>query len=179
MAEPLSMAAYHDAVIGTLKALPWVADADTYPENTTQLVTPAVYLSVDGWDPKSNIGGQPSVSLSVSLYIVVDRASATITKPDIYIRTAAADLTQWIDGQQFGLPYIDGAVFVSAEPDAFDPAMDDYLVWRITYEQGAAFGADPFARGGVPVKGVWLGKVPEVGAAHVADYRKIYEAPNE
>lgn len=179
MAEPLSMAAYHAAVISSLKALPWVEDADTYPETSTQLVTPAVYLSVDGWEPKSNTSGQPSVSLSVSLYIVVDRASATITKPDIYVRTAAADLTQWVDGQHFGLPHIDGGVFISAEPDAFDPQMDDYLVWRISFEQGAAFGADPFARAGVPVKGIWLGKAPEIGTGNIADYRKIYEAPDE
>ena len=179
MADPLSLAVYHHAVIETLRQLPWVADADTYPENRTQLVTPAIYLSVESWNPCSNPSGQPSVTLSVSLFIVVERSSATITKPDIYIRSAAADLTQWLDGQQFGLPHIEGAIFVSAEVDAFDPQLDDYLVWRISFEQQAAFGADSFAQSGASLKGVWLGKAPDIGNGHMADYRKIYEVPNE
>lgn len=179
MADPLSLAVYHHAVIETLRQLPWVADADTYPENRTQLVTPAIYLSVDSWNPCSNTSGQPSVTLSVSLFIVVDRSSATLTKPDIYIRSAAADVTQWLDGQQFGLPYVDGAEFISAEADAFDPQFDDYLVWRINFEQQAAFGADPFAQSGSLLKGVWLGKAPDIGMGHVMDYRKIYEVADE
>ncbi|VFS10573.1 Uncharacterised protein [Citrobacter koseri] len=32
MAEPLLLAQYHDAVIGALKKIEWVRDADAYPE---------------------------------------------------------------------------------------------------------------------------------------------------
>ncbi|WP_309544869.1 hypothetical protein [Citrobacter koseri] len=41
--------------------------------------------------------------------------------------------------------------------------MDDYLVWRISYTQSAAFGADPFAQLNAPLKAVWLGKAPDIG----------------
>jgi hypothetical protein len=57
--------------------------------------------------------------------------------------------------------------------------MDDYLVWRISYEQVAAFGTDPDAVTAGPLKGVWLGKAPDIGSAHINDYRKIYEAKDE
>ena len=176
MAEPLLLGAYHRAVLGSLRKLSWVKDADTYPEKITQLVTPAVYLSVEGWDPAATSAGQTNVSLSASLYVVIDRSSDIEEKPDIYVRAAAADITQWIEGQQFGLPHIEPAIFMGASEDNFDPNMDDYLVWRISYEQLAAFGADPTAITRALIKKAYLGVVPDVGEEHVADYRLIYQA---
>lgn len=74
MAEPLCMASWHTAVLDALKKLKWIRDADTYPERVTQLVTPAVFLAVDGWDAKSNADGQMTVVLSAALWVLVDRA---------------------------------------------------------------------------------------------------------
>lgn len=74
MAEPLCMASWHTAVLDALKKLKWINDADTYPERVTQLVTPAVFLAVDGWDAKSNADGQMTVVLSAALWVLVDRA---------------------------------------------------------------------------------------------------------
>ncbi|MGJ7685781.1 hypothetical protein [Escherichia coli] len=74
MAEPLCMASWHAAVLDALKKLKWINDADTYPERVTQLVTPAVFLAVDGWDAKSNADGQMTVVLSAALWVLVDRA---------------------------------------------------------------------------------------------------------
>lgn len=176
MAEPLFIASYHAAVLAALKKLKWVRDADIYPERVTQLTTPAVFFSVDGWDAQSNADGQMRVVLSASLWVLIDRAATSdIGKPDIYIRAVAADLTQWIDGQTFGLERVDPAVFISADADETDPAMDDYLVWQITFNQGVSFGEDPFATGNLPLQRVWMGIAPEIGKQHVDDYRLIYE----
>ncbi|HEB0857324.1 TPA: hypothetical protein RY260_005305, partial [Citrobacter freundii] len=72
------------------------------------------------------------------------------------------------------------AVFTTAERDEFDPRMDDYLVWRISFTQAAAFGTDPFANNGMPLQQAWLGAAPDTGRNHVDDYQLIWEAqPDE
>lgn len=184
MAEPLLLAQYHDAVTAALKNIEWVRDADAYPEKNVPrfsgLNTPAVYFTINSWEQAGGNEGQLNVDLSCDLFVVVDSAGAGITRPEIFLRTAAADITQWIDGQRFGLTQIEPAVFTAAERDEFDPRMDDYLVWRISFTQSAALGSDPFARAGSPLSSVWLGVSPDIGRQHVADYQLIYEAkPDE
>lgn len=179
MAEPLLMGQYHDAVMGALKRISWVRDADAYPDKNipkfSGLITPAVYFTINRCSNAGGNEGQLSVELDCDLFIVVDAAGSNTERPEIFLRSAMADITQWINGQQFGLPHIEPAVFNSGERDEFDPRMDDYLVWRVNYSQVAAFGADPFPAG-APLKKIWLGEAPDIGSAHVNDYRLIWEA---
>lgn len=135
-----------------------------------------MYFTINSWEQAGGNEGQLNIGLTCDLFVVVDAAGAGISSPEIFVRTAAADITQWIDGQQFGLGHIEPAVFTSAERDEFDPRMDDYLVWRLSFTQSAAFGVDPFARFNAPLKAAWLGKAPDIGRAHVDDYKLIYEA---
>lgn len=184
MAEPLSLAEYHAAVMSSIREqLSWVRDADTYPEKNIPryagLVTPAVYFTLNGWDSLEGNEGQLNVDLSCDLFVVIDSGSNDIQKPDIYLRTAAADLTQWLNGQTFGLSSVEPAVFTSAEKDDFDPRMDDYLVWRLSFTQSAAFGTDPFVPAGAPLREVWLGEAPNIGRKHIEDYTLIYEAKSD
>lgn len=184
MAEPLLLAKYHDAVTAALKNIEWVRDADAYPERNVPhfsgLTTPAVYFTINSWEQGGGNEGQLNVELSCDLFIVVDSSGAGITRPEIFLRTAAADITQWIDGQQFGMTQIEPAVFIDAARDEFDPRMDDYLVWRISFTQGAAFGSDPFVRTSNSLSTAWLGVSPDIGRQHVDDYQLIYEAkPDE
>ncbi|MEZ2829036.1 hypothetical protein [Serratia liquefaciens] len=176
MPTPILMAHYHEAVLSALREISWVTDADDYPETVTQLATPAVYFSIIGWKNVPSGDGQLRVEFEHDLFVVVDRsATADISKPQIYVRTAAADLSQWIEGQTFGLEGLEPAQFVSADPDEFDPEMAAYIVWRITFTQVAAMGEDPFESKAGPLKKVFLGKAPNIGSAHVDDYRLIYE----
>lgn len=179
MAEPLLMSHYHESVIASLKKLSWVKEADSYPQITAQLNTPAVYLAVDEWETAATSDGQLRVLITASLYVVVDRLAQTAEKPAIKLRAAAADLTQWIEGQQFGLDNVEPATFKKASEGILDPNMNDYLVWRIIFEQGVTFGVDPFASTGVPIQGVWLGSKPNIGEQHIADYRLIYEGKGD
>ncbi|HBV8468042.1 TPA: hypothetical protein MD734_005347, partial [Citrobacter freundii] len=144
------------------------------------LTTPAVYFSINSWEQGGGNEGQLGVNLTCDLFVVVDAAGSGVSQPEIFVRTAAADITQWIDGQQFGLGHIEPAVFTTAERDEFDPRMDDYLVWRISFTQAAAFGTDPFANNGMPLQQAWLGAAPDTGRNHVDDYQLIWEAqPDE
>lgn len=176
MPQPVSIPNYYESVLDALRGISWVRNADSYPEEKTQLATPAVFLSIANWSPGDGVTtGQSSIALECELYIVCDRSATTeIKRPAVFVQSCAADLTQWIAGHQFDIEGLEGAVFKGAEPDAFDPNLDDYLVWRIDFSQGAVMGADPFESKGGPFKGVFLGKAPDIGSAHVNDYRQIY-----
>ena len=176
MPKPILMASYHDAILSALREIEWVVYADDYPEVVTQLETPAVYLSIAGWEKTDGSDGQLRVEFEHDLFVVVDRSATNeITKPQVYIRTAAADLSQWIEGKTFGLEGLEPAQLDRVGPDDFDLALDDYIVWRVSFTQVAAMGEDPFESKAGPLKKVFLGKAPNIGSAHVDDYRLIYE----
>ncbi len=141
------MGAWHQAVIDSLKQIPWVEDADEYPEKVTQLVTPAVFVDVPGWDKAHFADGQTRVTLKCDLFVVTDRAGKTenVPKPQIFARCLAMDLSDWIEGATFGLDNVDPAVFIDAEVDTFDRLLDDYIVFRVSFEQDIPVGEDPFA----------------------------------
>ncbi|MVX88031.1 hypothetical protein GQF57_27660, partial [Escherichia coli] len=103
------MGTWHQAVIDSLKQIPWVEDADEYPEKVTQLVTPAVFVDVPGWDKAQFADGQTRVTLKCDLFVVTDRAGKreNVPKPQIFARCLAMDLSDWIDGATFGLDNVD------------------------------------------------------------------------
>lgn len=178
MSEPMLLASYHDTVVSSLKALPWVVHAAHYPETRTQFLTPAVFLVVNGWQPSPGCTGQTPVTLDCDLFVVCDMAASdAIAIPEVYARAAAADLSRWIDGQTFDVDSLAPAEFTGAVRDDFDPLMDDYLVFRVSYTQDMVLGLDPFAPSGAPLQGVYLGKAPDTGTAHVNDYQLICGKP--
>lgn len=178
MHKPLLIPRYYDAVLEKLRELNWVAHADSYPDETTQIKTPAVFFSITSWQPVAGTtSGQTPVEVSGELFVVCDRsASVDIMRPEVFIQSCVADLVQWVDGHCFGLGRVNPAVFAGASLDGFNQDRDDYLVWRVDFNQTVTFGDDPFENTGQKMSGVWLGVTPDVGSAHVDDYRKIYSA---
>ena len=82
----------------------------------------------------------------------------------------------WIEGATFGLDNVDPAVFIDAEVDTFGRLLDDYIVFRVSFEQDIPVGEDPFeVPTGAPLQEVWLGKAPETGKKHERDYRLIWK----
>lgn len=174
MSEPLFIPDYFKAITDGLKALSWVMTAEEYPEVKTQFATPAVFVSIPAWEPGEGTTGQTYVDLTCDLYLVCDKSATSAGhKPGVYITALAADLSQWVDGADFGLTSVYPAIFTGSEVDGFDPNMDDYLVRRVSFVQSVAFGEDPFASNVAPLLSVWLGVVPDVGPEHIADYTLI------
>ena len=175
--EPVLIASYHQAVIDALRSLPWVGCADEYPETATQLTTPAVYIDIPGWERDEDSDGQPRVNLNVDLYLVIDRAgdSSDVPKPQIYARCLAMDLSNWVDGAMFGLDNVEPAIVTDCGVDTFDRLFDDYIVFRVSYEQTIPSGEEIFPTpGGAPLRAAWISREPDVGQAHIDDYRQIY-----
>lgn len=168
---------YHQAVTRALSALDWVRQARAYPEEKTVMIVPAVFVSIPGWG-RADTNGALTLDLDVDFYVVCDRVTTEDNpEPEVYARSAALDLCQWLEGNCFGLDNVAPMVFQDCQRDGFDPEMDDYLVFRLTTTQQVTVGDDPYAPNDAdPLKAVWLGKVPEVGRAHIDDYRLIYRS---
>lgn len=173
--------AYHGAVTAALKTLPWVLHADTYPEERTAFTVPAVFFSVPGWSRTDDISGRMAIELELDFFVVCDQLKTRENpEPEIYARSAAMDLSIWLQGNTFGQTDVEALEFVDCNRDAFDPEMDDYVVFRLTATQKIVVGEDPYApSGNAPLTEVWLGRVPEVGRAHIDDYQLIYRRPPE
>lgn len=172
---------WHDAVLNALKTLPWAATVDAYPETFTPLKTPCIFLDVPGWRPEESPDGQAMINLQADLFVVVDRSSRSpeLPAPAVYLRCLAMDLSQWLDGEDFGLEAAEGAVFTEAESDEFDKRLDEYLVYRVSFEQIVPAGLPVFPLpSGVPLQKVWLGISPDIGKTHEDDYRLVFDSEN-
>lgn len=174
------MPRYHRALCDALQGLPWVRHTGAYPEEQTRFTTPAVFVSVPGWS-RAEGASMLTLDLEIEFFVVCDRVPTDANpEPEIFSRSAALDLTQWLEGNFFGLNGVEPLIFQDCQRDNFDPAMDDYLVFRITASQQVTAGEDPYAPGNnAPLNEVWLGKVPDVGRAHIDDYRLIYRVEDD
>lgn len=175
MAEEILMLDYHEIIILELKKIRWVKNADYYPENKAQLMTPSIYLTIDGWMPYSD-NGQLICEVSSHLFIVSDKSSENedIPNPTVYAAQLAADVTQWVHGQGFSIREAQPAKFENAEIDELDPSLDEYLVWRIDFSQKIPFGLDSTKEKSYgPLKGVYLGAAPEIGLGNEDKYIPI------
>lgn len=174
------MPSYHTSVCDALRTLSWVRESRAYPEEKTAFTTPAVFFSIPGWE-RAESNGALMLDLSLEFYVVCDRVATQMNpEPEIFCRSASLDLSQWLEGNTFGVEGVGPLQFEDCQRDAFDPEMDDYLVFRITATQQITAGVDPYDPGEFPtLKEAWLGRVPDVGRAHIDDYRLIYRAEEE
>jgi len=173
MTKPVLMADYHNAVLSALRDVSWVKSAEIYPGNTTNLKPSTVYFSVANWAYFANADGQLQVKFDSNLFIAMSRQDTVDIQ--VAIRTAAAELSHWVEGQQFGLDALDCAVFTQAEPYEPESVQDDYVVWLVSFSQVAALGADPNESTAVPMKDILLGKAPDIGRLHRSDYQSVYQ----
>lgn len=81
-----------------------------------------------------------------------------------------------IDGARFGLAGVWQAKVTRLDnlyAEAFDKS--GVALWAVTWEQVARLGVDEWAESGSGPLSIYLGIAPDIGAAHVDDYRKIGE----
>lgn len=177
------MSRFHAAVCESLRTLEWVRDAGAYPDKVTALTVPAVYVSIPSWQ-RTDSNGALNLTLELEFFVVCDRVRTPQNpEPEVFARAAALDLSQWLEGNTFGLTCVEPVVFQDCQRDSFDPDMDDYVVFRLSAEQQIVAGDDPYAPppDASHLQAAWLGRVPQVGRAHVDDYLLLYRAqdPND
>ncbi|WP_273859429.1 hypothetical protein [Photobacterium sp. GSS17] len=176
MSDGIHLTNYHDKVRQWLaEQLEWVESVDYYPETKTQLSTPCLFFAVMNWDRADDqpMNGQLAVTLNCEILAVLGMADEQL---QLEVRNAAMAIGLKVEGARFGLP-VEPAVFISAEPDGFNPELDDYAVWSIRFSQNVEVGEDAFKPEGLTPAMVRVGVAPEIGAAHEADYVQV--VPNE
>lgn len=181
MTQAVLFGTWNKALTDALKTLSWAVTVDEYPYTVTKLETPCIFIDVPGWKNMEVSDGQVNVMIECDLYVVVDKSTDSADKPEVYARALAMDLSQWVEGSDFGIDDAYDATFIDAVRTDFDPRLDDYIVMRVSFSQQLPIGAPLFADPeGNPLKRIYLGVDPNIGADHVNDYRLIYEAqPDE
>ncbi|KLV08633.1 hypothetical protein C9I92_01070 [Photobacterium ganghwense] len=176
MSDGIHLTNYHSKVRQWLaEQLEWVESVDYYPETKTQLSTPCLFFAVMDWDRADDqpMNGQLAVTLNCEILAVLGMADEQF---QLEVRNAAMAIGLKVEGARFGLP-VEPAVFISAEPDGFNPELDDYAVWSIRFSQNVEVGEDAFKPEGLTPAMVRVGVAPKIGAAHEADYVQV--VPNE
>lgn len=143
-------------------------------ENRERLVVPAAILHMDSFEPdseKSNPGtGQRVFSVRWELRIMLNTKDADY---DRKVRSLAAAVARWIDGNRFGKGY--EAKFIRSEEDEFDERLIKFRPWLIEFEQSYLLGEDVWEDEGTTPTEVYGSWVPLVGADHEDDYEQIEE----
>lgn len=164
---------YHDAVKSHIAAeLDWLKSVDDYPEQFGVLETPCAFFGVVDWDRSEDqrMTGELSVVLSCQLLIAFGQSGKVSSRA---VRNAAMAASLKIDEQRFGLE-VTTAQFVSAEPWAFDPDLDQYVVWAVNFRHEIEVGEDQFdlVPDFLPTE-VNVAQAPKNGADHLDDYEQL------
>lgn len=171
---------YHDDIADYLKAqCPWLQEVTDYPEKETELEVPCAFFEIAGWDQADDGAalGDHTIVLDAQIVLVFGFA-AELAQRDV--RNAALNVTAAIDESRMGMSY-DPAQFVSAQPYAFDPALDQYATWEVRFTHKIELGEtdfDDLSTGLTPTK-VLVSRAPAIGIGHEADYENILEQDDE
>ena len=172
MSDGIHLTEYHDKVTQWLiDNLPWLKSVECYPETQTAFVTPCAFVAVMDWERAENqpMNGQLAVTLNCEILAVLGMADAQY---QLEVRNAAMAIGLKVEQARFGMP-IEPAVFVSAEPDAFNPELDDYAVWAIRFNQDVEVGVDAFTPEGLTPSTIKVGFSPEIGQANEDKYVQV------
>ena len=174
MSDGIHLTAYHDAVKEQLKsALPWLNSISAYPDVETTLTTPCAFFGVTDFDKSDEqpMNGQMAVTLNCEVLAVL---AMDLPQFQLEARNAAMAIGLAIEGNRFGMP-IEPAVFVSAEPDAFSPELDDYAVWSIRFNQTVNVGDDVYKPTGLRPTQVNVGYRPDTGPNNQSSYEAVVD----
>lgn len=179
----ITLTQYHDSVTSWLKEneyLEWLVNVAAYPELKKPPTENSAYFGVTNWEKAEQQKGTGEVTMVLSCQLLVIFPSST---PDVQltIREAVMSLCLELENQRFGLQ-TKALELISAEPDAFNPELDECEVWSVRWLHQIDIGsvepsliAAPFITGGVSK----VGYSPKIGAAHEADYETIYDETGE
>lgn len=172
MSDGIHLTEYHDNVVQWLKDnISWLQSVSYYPETETALTAPCAFFGVQDWEinEEQPMNGQLSVSLNCELLVVFGMDDPAY---QLEVRNAAMALCLKLNEQRFGLP-VDALVLTSAEPDAFNPELDDYAVWSISFNQTIEVGEDTFKPEGLRPTDVKVGYSPDIGAGNPDKYEQV------
>lgn len=163
---------YDAAVVSALKEkFNWLEKVESYPDFESGIPTPSAFFSIKSWEKNEDqrMNGQLSVILSCEVLAILGH---DYESQQLEVRNQAMAISLFLESNQFGLE-IEPSVFISAEPDAFDPDLDAYAAWSIRFNQIINVGNDFFAPEGETPSCVNVGYSPDIGADNEDKYESL------
>jgi hypothetical protein len=173
----ITLTDYHDAVTDWLTSndvlSDWLTSAESYPQLDGPPTSISAYFGVTDWEKSAAQIGDGSVKMDLSCQLLVVFPYCT-PSAQLMIREAVMALCLELDGQRFGLSTYP-LVFIGAEPDAFEPDLDECICWSLRWTQPALIGSvnsSLIAATFEPTE-VYIGLAPDIGSECADDYEQL------
>ncbi len=175
----ITLTQYHEAVIAWLQNneyLDWLVNITPYPELTRPPTENSAYFGITDWNKSDQQKGtgELTMDLNCQLLVVFPRGTLDV---QLMIREAVMSLCLELENQRFGLQ-AKALQLAGAEPDAFNPELDECEVWSIRWVHEIDIGsvnsaliAEVFN----PLGKVMVGRSPDIGSDHESDYETVYD----
>jgi len=172
----IDLEALHSAIASQIaEAFPSFETVEFYREDEREsFPTPACLLELTEAEPapSQDAGtGQWPALLRFEARVIM---SARQPQAKLEIRKAATALATWLNKRRFiGMP-TDPCEVIACERDEWAPKRDNFETWRVEWVQLAMLGVSEWKNEGVVPEVVYLGRSPDIGAAHVDDYEQVH-----
>lgn len=168
----LDIDAIHDALIAAAQAQwPDLATVADYRDDRDTLPLPALLfemVGLEGDDQPDPGTEQLAMVARFEARVVMGFRTPAVERE---VRKLAAAVALWVNGNRFGQP-VDPAEVLSVEPDAFEPELDQYAVWRVEWRQQVCLGTSVWFNDGSVPDALYAWE-PRTGVRHKDDYVKI------
>lgn len=167
----------HQAILDHIAAAyPALATVSDYPEERRHLSLPACLVEMAEMDgvPDLDPGtGQLALMTRWEARLIIGWRTASAARE---IRRLAGALGVTIHQQRWGLP-VGPAEVLGMTPDAFEPQLDQFVVWRVDWQQVVHLGESVWSPASslVPSE-ILYSTAPEIGPVHEEAYAPIDEA---
>lgn len=165
----------HKEIVAQIaEAFPSFKTVEFYRDDETdRMPTPAVLLDMDDAEPSDesdNGTGQLPAFLRFEARIIMGKRSPIVR---LEVRKAALALAAWLKGRHWGNGVLaDECQVLVICRDEFDPAMDQFAVWRVEWRNRVYLGDSAWTNeGAVPES--WFSFAPDIGADHKDDYQPV------
>lgn len=159
----------YDAIVGSIALqFPGIRTVRDHVSTRDKITTPAVLVDMVEMEAGDSDPGTEQIALDATFEARIIIGFRT-EKAKREIRKLAAALSSHIHMQRWGQP-CGAAQVIVAEPDAFDPDLDRYEVYRIEWRQPILIGTNVWINDGQIPTTVLGSFDPDIGADHKDDY---------
>lgn len=163
----------HQSIVNALSLqFPDMATVEDYRENRGALPLPAILLELEDMEaaPDDDPGTeQLAVWARWSARIIIGFRTANAERE---IRKLAGALGVFVHQNRFGQP-IGPAEVTMITPDDMDPDLDQYVVWRVEWQQIVHLGEGVWVNDGTIPTEVLYSWSPDIGPEHEPDYEQL------
>jgi hypothetical protein len=168
-----SLKDFHDAIIQAVTDhFDGKVHVLVYPEELSQVQTPAVLLEMDSGEDGQDLGDDRiSLSCQFALHCILGFKTENI---GLAVRDFSSQVFILLKDNLFGCGRdVSRPENISMSPGEFKPGVAGYESWCVTWEQTIFLGVSAWNDTGVVPEIVMLGIAPDIGIGHEPDYEDI------